>query len=310
MTHQDTTTDSSVDYLSINRARWDERAPHHALSPDYQIAQLLADPSFLSNTVTYDLPLLPSLQDKKICHLQCHIGTDTLSVARLGASSVTGLDFSPASLTEARELANQAAGGEKLHFVEGDVYSAPELLNKAAYDIVFTGIGSICWLPDIRRWARVVAELLKPGGELFIREGHPYLFTIDDGVTDRLVVSYPYFEQQEGLVTEEAGTYVRVGVELQPRKMVEWNHGIGEIVTALLEAGMRVTALVEHKSVPFNAFKGQMEEIGGGEWALKEGRDPDSSSGALKSAHGCRASEIQLQPVTTSNQSSFHHCHR
>lgn len=186
-------------------------------------------------------------------------------MARLGASSVTGLDLSPASLTEARKLANQAAGGEKLTFVEGDVYSAPKLLGEAAFDVVFTNIGSLCWLPNIQRWAQVVSALLKPGGELFVREGHPFLFTIDDTVQDRLVVSYPYFEQREGLITEEAGTYVKVGVELRARKMVEWNHGIGEIITALLGAGMRVTGLVEHGSVPFEAFRGQMVDVGGGE---------------------------------------------
>ena len=221
-------------------------------------------------------------------HLQCHIGTDTLSLARLGASRVAGLDLSPASLDIARDLVSKAAGGEKLTFVESDVYNAVEVLGAEGWDVVFTGIGSLGWLPDIARWAKTVAGLLKPGGELFIREGHPVLFTIGgmdegDGAAAKaaakaglLVIQEPYFESAGPIVCETPSTYVRLemeGKEFEAKKSVEWNHGLGEIVSALLVAGMRVTALVEHQSVPWNALPGLMVEVGGGEWALKEGRD-------------------------------------
>lgn len=200
---------------------------------------------------------------------------------------MTGLDFSAASLGEARDLAGRAAGGDRLRFVEGDVYDAPELLGRGEFDVVFVNIGSICWIPDIKRWARVVADLLKSGGgELFIRDVHPALLSIDDlAERERLVVGFPYFETREGMVTEQEGTYVRSseGVEKLGRsKMVEWNHGIGEVVGAVLGAGLRVTALVEHRSVPFEGVKGQMVEVGGGEWALTEGRDRLPLSFTLK----------------------------
>jgi len=336
--HQEATTKpdtdtNNLDYLAINRARWDERAPHvserflshsskrrerkkrghvttsaresqenknttpqprplaittdltrneqHATSPDYAVAALISSPTLLSNTLTFDLPLLPSLQNKKTVHLQCHIGTDTLSLARLGASHVAGLDLSPASLHIARDLVSKAAGGERVTFVESDVYGAVQVLGAGKWEVVFTGIGALGWLPDIRRWAETVAGLLKPGGELFLREGHPVLFAIgglDDGDGDAakaaaeaglLVIQEPYFESAGPIMCEAPSTYVRLemeGKKFEAKKSVEWNHGLGEIVGALLAAGMRVTALVEHKSVPWNALPGMMVEVGGGEF--------------------------------------------
>jgi SAM-dependent methyltransferase len=162
-------------YARANLAGWDERAPAHAASPDYAFARFIEDPSYLSRVVRYDVPRLGDIDGARGVHLQCHIGTDTLSLARLGAR-MTGLDFSPAALAEARRLSELA--GPPVDFVEAEVYSAADVLDRAAFDLVFTGIGALCWLPDVRRWAAVVADLLAPGGRLFIREGHPMLWTI------------------------------------------------------------------------------------------------------------------------------------
>lgn len=217
--------------------------------------------------MTFDLPRLPDLTEKKVVHLQCHIGTDTLSLARLGAAKVAGLDLSPVGLREARNLVSSAAAGEKVRFVEGDVYAAPDLLGRGEWDVVFTGIGALGWLPDIKQWAETVVVLLRVGWELFIREGHPVLFAIGDRDPTRLVVEYPYFETEVGIVSEEPSTYVRLEMEgevFEAKKTVEWNHGLGEIVSALLGVGMRITTLMEHQSVPWNALPGQMEETEGG----------------------------------------------
>jgi hypothetical protein len=136
---------------------------------------------------------------------------------------------------------------------------------------VYTGIGALCWLPDIARWARVVAALLRPGGRLFIREGHPMLWALDDARPDRLLaVEYPYFEREEPSVFDEEGTYVETEVVFTHNRTHEWNHGLGEIVSALMSAGMDLTGLVEHDSVPWDALPGQMERIGGGEWRLAD----------------------------------------
>ena len=155
--------------------------------------------------------------------------------------------------------------------VQADVYSAVEVLGRGAFDLVFTGIGALCWLPGIRRWAEVVADLLRPGGRLFLREGHPMLWALDDARQDNLlVVRYPYFERDEPMVFDDASTYVQTDVVFRHTITHEWNHGLGEIVTALLDAGMQITGLTEHDSVPWEALPGKMESIGDGEWRLAD----------------------------------------
>ena len=256
------------DYVTLNRASWDERAPAHAASPGYSVNRFVADPTFLSDVVRFDLPLLGDVTGLRGVHLQCHIGTDTISLSRLGAR-MTGLDFSSAALEQGRALA--AATGSGVDFVEADVYDAAAVLEPGSFDLVFTGIGALCWLPDVRRWAGVVADLLAPGGRLFIREGHPMLWSLADVRTDHLlVVDHPYFEQVEPLVWDGGGTYVQTDVEFVHNTTLEWNHGLGEIVTALMDAGLTITALAEHDSVPWEALPGQMTSGPDGEWRLSE----------------------------------------
>jgi SAM-dependent methyltransferase len=253
--------------LATNRARWDERAPAHAASPDYAVDRFALDPDFLSDVVRFDLPRLGDVRGLRGVHLQCHIGTDTVSLGRLGAR-MTGLDFSRAALDLARRLAESA--GSDTDFVESDLYGALDVLPAGGFDLVFTGIGALCWLPDVRRWAGIVAALLKPGGRLFLREGHPMLLALDERHTDRLVVDYPYFEHAEPLVFDEPGTYVATDVEFTHVTSHSWNHGIGEVVGALLAAGLTLTRLVEHDSVPWNALPGQMVRLDNGEWQLTD----------------------------------------
>jgi SAM-dependent methyltransferase len=255
------------DYLTVNRANWDERAPAHAASPDYAVQRFIDDPSFISGVVRFDRERLGQLNGLDGLHLQCHIGTDTISLARLGAR-MTGLDFSPASLDHARRLA--ALTDTAIHFVESDLYSAADVLPAGSFDVVYTGIGALCWLPDVARWARVVAALLRPGGRLFIRDGHPMLASIDDTERDQLVVNYPYFERDEPLIFDDAGTYVATDATFTANRTHEWSHGLGETVSALLEAGLQLTSLVEHDSVPWEALPGQMSRDEYGEWRLSE----------------------------------------
>ena len=256
------------DYAEINRANWDERAPAHAASPDYAVERFASAPAHLSEVVRFDLPLLGDVGGLRGVHLQCHIGTDTISLARLGAR-MTGLDFSNASLTQARRIAGLA--GADVRFVQAEVYDALTVLEPASFDLVYTGIGALGWLPDIARWAAVVAGLLRPGGRLFIREGHPMLWALEDSRPDGLlVVEYPYFEREEPMVFDEEGTYVETDAVFTHNRTHEWNHGLGEIMTALMTAGVDVTGFAEHDSVPWEALPGQMERIGGGEWRLAD----------------------------------------
>src|SRR6478735_9299161 len=151
----------TADWRDINLANWESRVPVHTGPGGYDLTRF-DDPDYLSAVVRYDLPRLGQLDGRDVVHLQCHIGTDTVSLARLGAKSVTGLDFSPSAVEAGRALATRA--GNDVTFVEAEVANAVDALGAECADVVYTGIGALCWLPDIREWAGVVAALLRPGG--------------------------------------------------------------------------------------------------------------------------------------------------
>ncbi|MEF9900824.1 MAG: class I SAM-dependent methyltransferase [Pseudomonas sp.] len=257
------------DSIDLNRRSWDERASVHAASEEYEVDTFIADPRHLSQVVRFDLPRLGDIRGLRAVHLQCHIGTDTLSLARLGAQ-MSGLDFSAQSLAQARALAQRC--DQPIEYVESDVYAADTVLTPGAFDLVYTGIGALIWLPSIERWAQTVATLLKPGGRLFLREGHPMLLTVNEDYQDRLVIEYPYFERQAPMVWNSDQTYVATDTALSETVTHEWSHGLGEVVTALLHQGMQITALVEHDSIPWEALPGQMSKNSAGEWSLD--KDP------------------------------------
>ena len=260
-----------VDSVEVNRLQWDERAPAHATSPDYHVAEFARDHDFLSHVVRFDLPRLGDVAGLRGVHLQCHIGTDTISLARLGAR-MTGLDFSPAALAEARRLA--ALTGAEVDFVEANVYDAVSVLGADGFDLVFTGVGALCWLPDVSRWARTVASLLRPGGRLFIREFHPMVWTMDTERDDGLlVVDDPYFETPEPYVDEDDGTYVETDAAFTHNTSHTWNHGLGEIIGGLLESGMDLTAFEEHRSMPSELLPGLVVRDEREEWHLRERQD-------------------------------------
>lgn len=256
------------DYRELNVASWDERVPAHAASPDYAVARFAEEPDFISGVVSFDLPLLGDIRGLRGAHLQCHIGTDTVSLARLGAR-MSGLDFSAPALAQARRLAESA--GVAVDFVQADLYEACEVLGAGAFELVYTGIGALCWLPDIQRWADVVVGLLAPGGRLFIREGHPMLWAIDETRPDGLLaVEHDYFEREQPLVWTDGGTYVQTDATFTNNTTHSWNHGLGEILTALLERGMRITGFVEHDSLPWDALPARMERLDSGEFRLTD----------------------------------------
>lgn len=239
-------------YFDWNQANWDDRATGHAMSAEYDLARFHTDPAAISDVVSFDLPLLGDLAGKRVIHLQCHIGTDTLSLARLGAD-VTGVDLSGKSLEVARALA--AETGAEIDYHQCNVYDTLDHVEPHGFDLVYVSIGALCWLPRIEDWAGVVTGLLRPGGRLFIREMHPMLATIGDPRPDGLlVVSYPYFETEQPSVFDDDDDYVDSEHQITATKTAEWGHGLGEIVTALLGRGMRITGLTEHRSVPFRAL--------------------------------------------------------
>lgn len=249
------------DYFDANRRNWNERAGIHAASTTYNLDAYRADPAHLSSVVRFDRPYLGDLSGLCAVHLQCHIGTDTLSLARLGAQ-VTGLDQSDAAIATARRLFADTATQGRLEVA--NVYDAPAVLGRR-YDLVYTGVGALNWLPSIDRWAQVVSELLNPGGRLYLREGHPMLWALAD-ITDAadltLRLEYPYFETSEPMVFDESVTYTGDEATLINTRTYEWNHGLGEIITALLSRGLVLRTLHEHDGLEWQMFPHMVLEDG------------------------------------------------
>ena len=251
---------------ATNHANWQDRVRVH--TPAYGLERYREDPGHLSDVVRHDLrrlePLLPtgSVAGLDLCHLQCHLGTDTLSLARAGAR-VTGVDFSADALAVADRLA--ADTGVEARWVECDVMDAAAAVG-TDFDVVYTSIGAICWLDDLRRWAQQVHALLRPGGTFYIRDGHPVLLSLDDRA-DRPTIRYRYFG--DGTADSWDGESSYVGTEpLTSTRSYEWPHPLSEVVQALLDAGLQLLRMEEDTVLPWQ-FSPRMVEVDGG-WAWPE----------------------------------------
>jgi SAM-dependent methyltransferase len=255
------------EYRLANRANWDSRVDIHFGSEGYGVDKFMNDPTHLSQVVTFDKEKLGDVTGKRMIHLQCHIGTDTISWARLGAD-VTGIDLSEKSIAAAQELSRISATPAR--FVVSELYDAPMVVPEK-FDVVYTGVGAICLLPDIEGWAQVVASFLEPGGLFYMREGHPMMWTIDWEDTERLSVTDPYFETVEPLAEVEEETYAGEGVVTSPLNY-GWNHGMGETLNALLHAGFCIDAVEEYDACEWQGLD-QMVEGEDGYWRLPDGRE-------------------------------------
>jgi len=240
-----------------NLANWDGRVPIHAASEGYGLDRYVTDPQRLSDVVAADAAHLGDLTGLDVAHLQCHLGTDTISLVRLGGT-VTGVDFSPAALEVARDLSERS--GTPATFVEADVHDAVTAVGRQV-DLVYTSVGTLCWLPSVRRWAEVVAGLLKPGGRLYLRDAHPMLMCVDETRDDGLLVlgAFPYFERAGAQHLDDPTTYAGDG-EVAASETVEWAHGLGELVQAVLDAGLRLTRLHEGDTLDW-CFAPWMEQV-------------------------------------------------
>lgn len=239
------------DPTAINRARWDEVVDIHIGSEFYAVAEVKAGGLSLDPLIMSEIGDISGL---KLLHLQCHFGLDTLSLVRLGARA-TGLDFSAKAIAAARQLAVET--GLDATFVEGRVEQAPDIAGRD-YDIVFTSWGVLMWLPDINLWARTIAACLKSGGRFYLAEGHPILWIFDDRHTayaENLKVVRSYF--LDGPQNwDNPYDYAEPGVALTSYKTNEWQHGIGEVVTALADAGLQIEFLHEHDKLVWPGIPG------------------------------------------------------
>ncbi|MGW2591889.1 class I SAM-dependent methyltransferase [Streptomyces sp. NPDC001515] len=238
-----------ADWREANRALWDERVPIHAGSDFYDLAAFRSGKDALR---PFERAEVGDVTGRTLLHLQCHIGVDTLSWARHGAAQVVGLDFSEPAVETARALAGDLGlGPERAAFVAADVYDAAEAVPDSAYDIVYTGVGALNWLPDIERWAETAASLVAPGGFLYLAEFHPMTDCLDDATGSRVV--HDYFSR-EAWVDETPGTYADFDATTVHNRSVEWQHPVGSVVSALAAAGLRIEFLHEHDASLFARF--------------------------------------------------------
>jgi SAM-dependent methyltransferase len=257
------------EFRAANRANWSERVAGHWERDAYDAPGFISDPTRIGSIVTFDAPYLGDVTGRSLLHLQCHFGMDTLSWARLGAD-VTGIDFSPQAIEAARRMSSES--GTPGRFVESELYETPVTLDGETFDIVYTGVGALNWLPDIAAWGEVVATMLAPGGTFYIRESHPTLwslrFPLDDPEDETLVIEYPYFEVSEPVAWDATESYLG-SASIEHTRTYEWNHGIGEIITALLDAGLVIDLYEEHRFLEWQGLH-HMVEGPDGLWRLPE----------------------------------------
>ena len=224
-------------WFEANRVMWDERVGIHAASEFYDVPGFRAGRNTLQS---FEIAEVGDVTGLHLLHLQCHFGMDTLSWARLGAR-VSGLDFSPEAVATATKLATEL--GLDATFVCANVYDAVAAFEGERFDIVYTGFGAIIWLPDIERWARTVAALVRPGGLFYVAEGHPAASVFSD---TSLTAEYDYFRDPANpYAWNDAGSYADASASTVHNLSYEWPHPLGSVVTALIAAGLRIEFLHE-----------------------------------------------------------------
>ena len=243
-----------------NLAYWNDVAPIHLASPFYQTevfrrGQIVLDPVAKAG--------VGEVAGQRVLHLQCHFGLDTLSLARMGAE-VTGLDYAPSAIEAARSLAQET--GVAADFVLADVLAPPPGL--IGFDLVFASWGAICWHSDIVRWMQVAAAALKPGGRLYLVEGHPAMLMLDDRLdaSSPLQVGFAY-DSSSPVITEGFTDYAVPGAVAGTGRTASWNHGLGSILNAAIEAGFLIRRLEEGDRVPWQALP-QLISNGDRYWTL------------------------------------------
>jgi len=264
MTQRKSNAESAAltDSMAANRRHWDELASIHFCSAFYDVDGFLAGKTTLTPLETAEVG---DVRGKSLLHLQCHLGLDTLSWARLGARA-TGVDFSPRAIALARRLARRT--GVDARFIRANVYDLPRRLRER-YDVVVTTYGVLCWLPDLTRWARVVSRFLRPGGAFYIADFHPFtdVFNMDHAST--LQPAQSYFHRDEPVREEPSGSYADRGAAVHT-PAYEWQHPLSDVVNALIAAGLRIHSLREHDVCAYRRFPFLVQ---GGDrwWRLPEG---------------------------------------
>jgi SAM-dependent methyltransferase len=234
-------------YTEANLAHWDEIVSVHMRSDLYNLDAFKRGGNRLH---AIERAELPDVAGKRLLHLQCHFGLDTLSWARLGAD-VTGIDFSGEAIAQARALSEEL--DIPARFIQSNLYELPDVLEEE-FDVVFTSYGVLGWLPDVARWGEIAASFVRPGGTFYIAEFHPTGFMFDENDPDGFRLKYPYFFSQEPIRLEGQGDYADPDAVLGNSLNFSWIYSMGDVVTALVTNGLRIEFLHEFPSSAFNQF--------------------------------------------------------
>ena len=251
--------------LELNRRSWNERVAIHVRDATgfYGVDAFRAGKKTLHAIEDAELG---DVAGKRLLHLQCHFGLDTLSLARRGAI-VTGLDFSSAAIEAAQLLA--AETGLDARFVEGPVERAPEL-TPGPFDLVFTTWGTIAWLPDVEAWARAISTVLRPGGELYFADAHPN-FLVFEEEAGRLMLSYDFdTPKEQPLSFTDETTYTGDATVLCNQATRNWIHSLSSVLSALTSAGMTIALFREHEVLPWRGLP-CLVPTAGRMWRLPDG---------------------------------------
>jgi len=234
-------------YLEINKKLWNNRVNHHVASDFYKMDDFLNGNTSLNSI---ELDLLGNIKGKSVLHLQCHFGQDSISLSKMGAQ-VTAIDFSEKAIETANNL--NIKMNTDVVFINCDLYSLPKILN-LKFDIVFTSYGTIGWLPNIDKWANVVAHFLKPLGKFVFVEFHPVIWMYDDNLEK---VTYKYFRDKP-IIEETIGTYANVNAPIAD-KSITWNYSLSEVINALINNGLTINHFNEFDYSPYNCFSNCIE---------------------------------------------------
>jgi SAM-dependent methyltransferase len=256
--------------LAENRRLWDAWTAIHTTGEFYDVQRFRDDPSDV-RIEPWEQQEVGDVAGKTLLHLQCHFGLDTLSWARLGAAHVTGVDFSEPAIAFARELATETGLADRSRFEVANIYDLPGPLGDETFDVVYTGRGALCWLPDLAPWARAVAAFLKPGGTFYIHEGHPVMWAIADEqeTPNDIHFGFDYWGGST-LSFPVEGTYADLTAEVDAEVEHSWLHSLGEIVTLLAENGLRIEMLDEKPVLGWPAP--YLVPIGDGRYSFPEGQ--------------------------------------
>ncbi|MDW5289598.1 class I SAM-dependent methyltransferase [Formosa sp. PL04] len=235
------------DYKTVNKATWNAKTEAHLTSDFYNVEGFLNGNSSLNSI---ELGLLGDVKGKKILHLQCHFGQDSLSLARLG-SQVTGVDLSNVAIKNAERLANQLELNTT--FICCDLYDLPNHLDDT-FDVVYTSYGTIGWFPDLDKWAKLISKFLKPQGEFIFVEFHPVVWMFNDAFDK---IEYSYFKS-DAIIETETGTYADRSADII-NKSITWNHSLGEVLTALLQNNLQLQSFEEFDYSPYDCFSNTVE---------------------------------------------------